>query len=331
MGASLPCGALVEIFRSPKRPGPVQDGWVRVWIPLLALLIGCDPLPPDEVPDPDLPTGCDSSDLIVSARTVSEVGDATSLFDEGEDVLVEVMVRNACGNAVELETSHSCLVPAIAISGELLDGEPFGTHYTAACDRDRRTWNIPSGGQLGEVHRISEKPAGLFFAAVVFSSVDLAGASAFFEVLEEDDDPGADDDDGIFGPDPIDADPAVCDGDDLEFSLEVRDHTGTERETFTTDEVVHAFGLVRNPCDEAVEFATVHLCVIPAWTVMGGAFTGSFAGCHEVERTVWSVDAESHLEEGRPLEALPAGVYVLTAVASSPTLGAAAVEFRVVE
>ncbi|MCP4871513.1 MAG: hypothetical protein GY898_22610 [Proteobacteria bacterium] len=304
---------------------------MRVWIPVLALLIACDPLPPEEVPDPSLPTDCDASDLIVAARTVSESGDVTSFFDEGEDVLVEVSVRNLCGNAVQLETSHSCLVPAIAISGELDDGEPFGTHYTAACDRSARTWNLPSGGQLAEVHRISDKPAGLFFAAVAFSSVDLAGASAFFEVLEEDDDPGADDDDGGFGPDPIDADPAVCDGDDLEFLLEVRDNEGTPRETFTTAEVVHAYGLVRNPCDEPVDFATVHLCVIPAWTVVGSAFAGSFAGCHEVERTVWTVEAQSQLEEGRPLETLPMGVYVLTAVASSPTLGAAAVEFRVVD
>lgn len=305
---------------------------MRLWITAIALAIGCGPLPDEGHPDGDLPLDCDSADLLVAARTVDEFGEVTALFDEAEDVLVEVTVRNQCGNAIQFETSHSCLVPAIAIAGELSEGDAFGTHYTAACARDGRTWTLPAGEQIAEVHRISDKPAGRFFAAVVFSSVDLAGASAFFEVLEEDDDgAGVDDDDGVFGPDPFDVDPAACDGDDLEFTLEARGDAGTPRETFTSEEVVHAFGLVRNPCDEEVAFATVHLCVVPAWTVVGSAFAGSFAGCHEVERTVWTVPAESHLEEGRPLEPLPVGVYVLTAVASSPTLGASAVEFRVVE
>jgi hypothetical protein len=306
---------------------------VRFLIPL-AVLVACGgPAPVDPI-DPSLPIDCDASDLVVSARTVDESGGLTSTFLEVEEVLVEVGVRNPCGNTIELVTSHSCLVPAIAISGELADGGGFGSHYTAACKDTPRLWVLDPGDRVTEVHRIAAKPVGKFFAAVVFGSLDLAGASVFFEVVPEDGGNVTDDDDSDpFEPDPISADPTVCDGDDLGFSVEMRNDDGWPRVTFNTQEMVHAVAVIKNPCDEMVEFSTPHVCIVPAWTILSSSsgFAGSYAGCHELDRTVWSVPSQGQREEGRPLERLDAGVYMVTIVSSSAMLGAAAVEFSVLD
>jgi len=101
-------------------------------------------------------------------------------------------------------------------------------------------------------------------------------------------------DEEVFGEE--DTEEAECGLTDLEFSVEVRDVSGSPVRAFTTYEDVQFVATIHNPCPKAVTFTTRAPCLVTTWTFQGITIGGVSTSCGQ-QRTDWTVPPGDSLED----------------------------------
>ena len=104
----------------------------------------------------------------------------------------------------------------------------------------------------------------------------------------------------------------ACGVDDLVFSAEMRDASGTAGTEFTLSDDLVAAGVVTNPCEDDISLVTPSVCLVFSGVIVGDSSGSAWYRACLLEPTKWEVPATGSIQVTEMLGMHTLGEYTLT-------------------